>query len=136
VRGDLVGIGEVIGDVYGFGDGYGYGNGNGYGDGNGDGDLEIDPSTPIVAYHYVPFDGRLRYLHGVERPLVEPGLVLEWHGDLVLCDRGLHASFTAEEAASYCKGVLTKVACSGQVKMGTDKFVCSRREVLEVLSRG
>jgi hypothetical protein len=61
------------------------------------------------------------------------GLVLEYYGKLTFCSKGLHASLTPEEAREYCDGILTKVACSGQVIFDKDKLVCSRREVLEII---
>ena len=130
--GDGYGNGSGNGDGSGYGYGDGYGDGDGDGDGSGNGSAEIDHDTPIIAYHYVPPDGKLRHPHGGQRPKIEPGLVLIQEGELSMCSTGLHASLKKEDAESYCKGILTKVACSGRVIFGEDKLVCSRREVLEV----
>jgi len=133
-NGDGYGNGNGNGDGYGDGYGNGNGNGDGYGNGYGDGDGEvvIDPETPIIAWHFVPIDGKIRYPHGRQRPSVEIGLVLEYEGDLSLCSKGLHASLEKADAEKYCSGIATRVACSGRVKFGGDKLVCQRREVLEV----
>ena len=93
----------------------------------------------MLAYHFVRSDSRLNFKHGGERVQVEAGLVLEWASDPILCEQGLHASLTQEEAADCAReigitnGVLTRVACSGRVKIGSNKFVCTRRAVVEII---
>jgi hypothetical protein len=81
----------------------------------------------------VPKNGLTRFEHGNQKVKIEPGLVLECDGEIELCSWGLHASLKKEDARSYCDGILCKVACSGRVKFGSDKLVCSRREILEIV---
>lgn len=126
--------GSGSGDGNGYGYGYGYGDGYGDGNGYGYGACHVSDATPIMAWHYVSDDGRLRFEHGGVRHVAKPGLVLEWDGDVEMCNQGLHASIEKADAAKYLEsGVLCRVACSGQVIFGQDKLVCSRREVVEVI---
>jgi hypothetical protein len=137
VYGSGHGFGDGYGDGYGNGDGYGSGDGsgNGYGNGSGHGYGEyiISIKSPIEAYHCIPRDGRIGHEHCGQRPKVRVGLVLEYHGKLRLCSEGLHASLKLQDARRYCNGIATRVACSGRVIFGEDKFVCSRREVIEII---
>jgi len=123
----------------GCGCGYGYGSGYGHGSGSGSGEYTVSHDTPVVAYHYVSRDGRLLREHNGERVMVGVGTVLDVDPDkLKMCRYGLHASLTPGDAAKHVGGatghLLCKVGCSGRVIYGDDKLVCSRREVLEILS--
>ena len=149
-NGDGYGSGFGYGEGDGYdGEGYGSGDGDGDGDGEGDGDGDgnadgpvwVDPATPLMAWHYVDKQGLTRE-HGGVVYKAEPGLVMRWVGDVRLCQTGLHASLTLDDAL-HCAteihladGILTRVACSGDVIMGDDKLVCSRREVIEVYEAG
>jgi len=130
------GSGSGSGSGHGDGDGYGYGYGSGDGSGHGDGEVYVPHDRPWSAWHILPKDGRLRYEHRGERKVVSVGLVLEWpEPDIEICARGLHASLSEKDARKYCDGfVVTKVACSGRIIVQHDKFVCSRRKVIEVFS--
>ena len=66
-------------------------------------------------------DGRLAVL----------GLRYTHEGPLELCESGLHASTRAVDALRYAPGsVACRVECSGRLRYGYDKLVCSARTIL------
>jgi hypothetical protein len=128
--GDGNGNGDGDGYGHGYGYGYGYGHGNGYGDGN----MEILHKTPIMAWHFVNPDKTLRYDIEGKKIVAVKGLVINHHGDISMCNQGLHASIEKSDANNYLtNGIATKVACSGKIIFDKNKLVCSRREILEIL---
>jgi hypothetical protein len=142
---ERLGSGDGSGYGYGYGDGsgdgsgsgYGYGYGYGYGDGDGSGDLalSVPDASPVFAWHVLTAAGCLRHDRAGEQ--VAAGNVITHDGEPTLCQAGLHASRELADAKKYGgEGVVTRVACSGQVKWGGDKLVCTRREVLEVYPAG
>jgi len=136
-KGDGYGDGYGDGDGKGDGDGYGYGDGDGdgygYGDGDGygygDGKCFVHHATPIIAYWRV---GESNNDHLGKSLSATPGEIHEWPYEVDLCSAGLHACLDSKDTDRYRKGTLCRVACSGWVKFGRDKLVCSRREILEV----
>ena len=89
--------------------------------------LEMDR---ILAWHFLPSDGNLRY--GAWRnPVVRPGVVFVHRGPIELCKRGLHASVRARDALSYAPGpIVCRVECWDRVQYADDKLVCGKRKVL------
>ena len=131
-----VGSGNV---GYGYGDpgsggsgsgnvGYGYGN-PGYGDGASDGEIMLKESEAFTALHFIRKDGdgfRLRSgkTCAIGEHLHEP--------EIVLCEKGLHASFSVENARKYAPpgSVLTEVKVWGQIIIDNDKLVASDRMIV------
>ena len=156
--GDGDGDGTCVGDGYGDGycDGEGYGNcycdgdgfgncdGEGFGEGDSDGDCDykgegygngdfkyphfVSHATPILAYWVL---GDNNHKHFGKPCDTTPGSVHVWDAMPDLCNDGLHASLTLEDARKYRIGMAYRVACSGLVIFGDDKLVCTRRVVLE-----
>ena len=59
------------------------------------------------------------------------GVWLEYSGDLVMCESGLHFSKHPHEALRYAPGeTLCLVEVGGQIIVGDDKGVCSRRRII------
>ncbi len=140
------GAGDGYGGDFGYGDGDGYGDGYGYSDGfgcgRGRGDCYgerdgrgggvslhyIDHSTPVLAYWVF---GEESYSHLGMSLSPKPGDIHVYDAPIKRCHRGLHASLELEDAFGYRSGVAFRVACSGFIVIGDDKFVCTRRVVLE-----
>ena len=85
-----------------------------------------------LGWHYVVLkDGAPILRDG--RPLPPVGEWLEEKGDVVICERGLHASWRAVDALGYASPV-PLAACLVEVDdivtEHDDKFVCRRRRVL------
>ena len=55
--------------------------------------------------------------------------------EIEMCQRGLHASFTPEEAEKYKpqNAVLTRVKVWGRVIVGEDKLVATDRQIIEIV---
>src|SRR5262245_41414919 len=85
-----------------------------------------------LAWHFVKLvDGKP--LLRDDRPLPPVGEWLEESGAVVICERGLHASWRAYDALGYASPV-PLAACLVEVEdivtEHGDKFVCRRRKVL------
>ena len=84
--------------------------------------------SPLLAWHFLPEDRRLRF---GGRTLVEPGQTLTVEPPLELCSRGLHASVRPIDALSYAPGpILCRVALSGEILEDKDKVCAEHRTVL------
>ena len=83
----------------------------------------------IDAWHFVAQDRILANGSGL---LVEPGYIYsEPAGDLVMCQRGMHASRDPFDILTYAPGPwLCRVRCWGGVQEQEDKLVCRHREVV------
>jgi hypothetical protein len=127
------GYGDGSGDGSGYGYGYGYGSGYGYGYDDGSGyEIRLKTTSQWRAYHYIErSDGILRMRNG---QAISVGDVSH-ENRIVMCQRGLHASFTQKDAARYKppNSVLTRVAVWGRIIIGRDKLVATDRQLLEVL---
>jgi len=88
----------------------------------------------ILAWHFLPDDGRLsRPLNG-ERVKVEPGQTLKVPGRLEICRHGLHASRRLIDALEYTPGVLLeRVELSGDMIEEEDKLCARERTCLWLL---
>jgi hypothetical protein len=61
----------------------------------------------------------------------EDGVPLIYHGELKLCESGLHASLHPFDALQYAPGnTLCLVECAGNVLHSDDKLVCSERTII------
>lgn len=87
-------------------------------------------------WHFLPASKKLEYLDGRD---VRVGETLEMRAtnnyysgtEPILCSQGMHASAKIADAANYCRGpVLCRVLVSGELKVGSDKFVGRYRRVL------
>src|SRR5262249_11774337 len=86
------------------------------------------PKPEILAWHFLPDNGRLRY---GARELVEVGKPSSATGTLGMCTNGMHASKKALHALEYAPGsIVCRVALSGQLLSDTDKICARRRRVL------
>ena len=82
-------------------------------------------SETILAWHFT--SGALRD----GSPIPPTGEWLEFHGKLVMCKSGLHASVHPFDALAYAPGnTLHRVECSGEIIKHTDKLVSSRRKIV------
>ena len=132
------------GDGYGYGDGSGYGDGDGdgsgsgYGDGYGDGsgsgsgdgyETILPEESAFAAFHYIrKRNGAYATRQGHS---VIAGETL--HEPVIrMCESGLHASFTREDARTYSPRdtVLTSVKVWGKVIIGHDKLVATHRKIV------
>ena len=86
----------------------------------------------VIGWHYVSPDLTLNHDRCGET--IGVGSITEHSGKIELCKMGLHASFSQADARRYAyTGWLPcKVRCSGRFVFGEDKFVCTRREILEI----
>ena len=90
-----------------------------------------DSEQRILAWHFLPADGRLNYGDG---RLVVPGETLSVEGEPVLCEHGLHASERLIDALSYAPSSLVeRVEVWGRVKRGTDTLDGQHRHCLWTL---
>jgi hypothetical protein len=84
-------------------------------------------SKPILAWHFLTADRKMRGTHEV----VEPGYIYSQVGPLVICERGMHASVRAIDAIHYAPGpIVCRVRCSGKIIAESGKIVSRHREVL------
>ena len=140
--GDGYGSGYGDGDGYGDGSGYGYGDGDGdgygygYGDGDGDGyghgKLHLDRKYAWEAYHYIrEMDGK--YILRSGKPITVGEHLRE--DNIRMCEIGLHASFTQEDAAKYApnNSRLTRVKIWGDIIVDKDKLVATDRQLIAIL---
>lgn len=83
----------------------------------------------IETWHFVRENRRLGYGCGLT---VEPGYVYgEPTGEIVMCQRGMHASREAFDALQYAAGpILCRCLSWGDVEEGDDKLVSRYRQVL------
>ena len=85
----------------------------------------------ILAWHFLPKDGRTRFPHGKRRFNVRPGLTLHAKGLLVLCENGMHASRRAISALCYAPGpIVCRVRLSGEAIDDNNKICARSRTVL------
>jgi hypothetical protein len=113
-------------------DGYGQGYSDGSGYGYGSQELSISKDSPWSAYHFIQAQGAELITRSGEKVTVGEPL----HEDkIVMCEKGLHASFTAGEARKYAPAgsVLTKVLVWGRVIVDKDKLVATDRQIVEIL---
>src|SRR5471032_738558 len=88
--------------------------------------MSLNAQHTTRAYHFLAGD-KLR--DGTTAPT--DGTWLEYHGDLVMCNRGLHASLHVADALKYAPGAtLCLVDLDGQILTGDDKLVASRRRIV------
>ena len=87
----------------------------------------VEHSTPMIAFWRI---GEKNKLHMGIRLEARVGDVHDWPYKVELCTNGLHACLDAEKTDDFRKGTLCKVACSGWMKLDSNKLVCSRREIL------
>ena len=84
--------------------------------------------SPLLAWHFLPADRRLRF---GDRTLVEPGQTLTVEPPLKPGSRGLHASVRPIDALFYAPGpILCRVALSGEILEDKDKVCAEHRTVL------
>jgi hypothetical protein len=84
-------------------------------------------SKPILAWWFCAAD---KLPHGDGRPVVV-GETHDVEGEIVPCERGLHASARLIDALKYAEGpILYRVRLSGTVKSESDKLAASRRTYL------
>ena len=139
---DGYGSGYGSGDGYGYGSGSGYGSGYGYGSGDGSGygsgydygdiKLTLSRDEGFEAYHFIEKDGdkyKLRFGSEVERG------EHQHEDEIVMCECGLHASFTVEDAQQYAPpySVCTVVKVWGRMIIGNDKLVATDRMIVREL---
>lgn len=101
----------------------------------------VSPDRPVLAWHFLPYDQRLRYGDGRKVEVGET-LCVEpiQHGT-----RGLHASQKVIHAIGHCTGLYhqpkesrypketnlcCRVACFGQVIFDSHMITCSHRKVI------
>ena len=87
----------------------------------------------LLAWHFLPDDGRLRYPHHGKRLKVKPGMKLTiGRGKRpVMWVLGLHASIRAIDALYYADGAqICRVKLGGEIVRERDKCCASSREVL------
>jgi hypothetical protein len=87
-----------------------------------------DTTEPVLAWHWLPRDKRLRNRDGRR---VRPGSKLSATGRLFICSNGMHASILAHHSLQYAPGpIICRVKLSGEIIHGTDKLCARTREVL------
>ena len=84
----------------------------------------------MIAYHFIRRENGKDYLRdGTEAP--PDGVWLEYNGPLIMCKSGLHFSVDPFDALQYAPGeIICQVEVGGEVIMGGDKGVCSRRKII------
>ena len=88
----------------------------------------IDTADPIVAWHFIRNDFKLRY--GDDRT-VRRGEVLCVTGEPKMCNNGMHGSLRALDALRYAPGtIVCRTVHSGLLIFGGDKLVSQCREVV------
>jgi hypothetical protein len=82
----------------------------------------------MLAWHFLPANGRLRYDDG---RVPKDGEKITVTGPLLLCTNGLHASVSPLDALNYAPGLtLCRVKLSGQILEGNDKACATERTIL------
>ena len=83
-----------------------------------------------LGWHFIAnTDGIDKLRDGTTAP--KDGKWLKYDGKLIMCERGLHFSRLPHEALQYAPGAtLCLVEVGGEVIMGDDKGVCSRRRII------
>ena len=90
------------------------------------GQERVDGMKKKLGWHFINGD-RLR--DGTTAPADNEWL--EYKGELVMCESGLHFSKKPHEALNYAPGAtLCLIEYGGKVIMGDDKGVCSRRKII------
>ncbi|HZN91364.1 MAG TPA: hypothetical protein VFB81_01615, partial [Myxococcales bacterium] len=85
----------------------------------------------ILAWHFLPADGRLAHRQGGK--IITPGMVTTERRPLRLCGVGLHASVDIMDALGYAPGpIVQRVECGGRILHGNDKLCCSWRRCIAV----
>ena len=86
----------------------------------------------ILAWHFVTDDRMLA--HQAPPMEVAPGYIYgEPNGDIIICERGMHASRTVYDALGFAQGSqLCRVRVWGDVQEQNDKIVGRYREVLAI----
>ena len=81
--------------------------------------------TDTLAWHFVAAtlrDGS---------PIPADGDLLKFHGELAICESGLHAAERIFDALSYAPGnTICRVKCAEIGERQDDKFVCAERTIL------
>jgi hypothetical protein len=86
--------------------------------------------TYKLAWHFMALDANGRPVMRDGRHPPPAGEWLHHSGDIVICERGLHASYNALDALSYAPGpYVTRVAVKGDVVAQDDKLVCRSRHI-------
>lgn len=81
-----------------------------------------------IGWHFLPSDGRLRYGDG-RAPA--DGEEVTANGDLILCERGMHASADILDCLEHTTGpILCRVTLNGERIDGNDKSVARSRTIL------
>ena len=133
--GDGDGSGDGYGYGYGDGNGYGYGDGDGSGDGydygDGDGEFKIKKQYAWLAYHYIKKSSNGNYILRSQKQVKKGEVLTEKR--IKICEYGLHASLSPEEARSYAPygSVLTKVKIWGRIICQKDKLVATHRQIVD-----
>jgi len=82
----------------------------------------------MLAWHFLPNDGRLRYGEHTKVIVGEP---LRVQLPLIMCQHGLHASKHPFDALTYAPGlVLCRVELEGEILRGADKVCAEIRTVI------
>jgi len=88
----------------------------------------------VLAWHFLPDDGQLRYPLNHRLVKVKPRQTLKVTGRLEICRRGLHASRRLIDALEYAPGsLLERVELSGDMIKGHDKICARERTCLWLL---
>jgi len=128
------GYGYGSGDGSGSGDGYGDGYGYGYGYGYGQEYIILGRQDAWTAYHYVRRNAAGQLLLRTERVTAIGEHLHE--DEIALCEYGLHASLSPEDARKYrpsaCDVVLTKVKVWGRIIIDKDKLVATDRQIIAI----
>lgn len=93
-------------------------------------EIQAAAEQPILGWHFIASDHKLK--HRDDR-IVIPGETLSVEGDLILCERGLHASRRALDALRYTNNnevTVCRVECWGDVQEEDDKLVARNRRAL------
>jgi hypothetical protein len=90
------------------------------------------PKQKIKAWHFVTDDRMIA--HQTPPMEVAPGYIYgEPNGDIIICERGMHASRTVYDALGFARGSqLCRVQVWGDVAEQPDKIVGRYREVLAI----
>ena len=83
---------------------------------------------PILAWHFLPADRRLRYGDGRQ---VRPGRTYRAKGPLVMCKKGMHCCRRLLDALDYARGpIVCRVEADAERLEKNDKICARSRKVL------
>jgi hypothetical protein len=128
------GSGSVYGDGYGSGSGSVYGDGYGSGYGYGKQKIILKKEYAMKAYHFIKkINGE--YITRNSKTFQKGEELFE--EKIKLCECGLHASFTIQDASKYApnNSVLTRVLVWGEMYIDKDKLVAQYRMILEEINQ-